>query len=188
MPGAAWNKIIKLPGGVTIEHLHTSRDQQLTLSSLSGPFVARMLSFWRSCTINPQNLLNVLGSRTDGLTCIRTFLCVCMNRPYTQIQWDLPQLCMFNTPDRLARADQTCRPTALCIRQTLCHKQQHCPVKTWHIACLKQVSNICWRWHDSTYAMVKWVCNKACCSTRWQQLYCCIIKKQQHAIAHAKSS
>ena len=35
-----------------------------TLSSLSGPLVARMLSFCSSCTISPQKRRNVRGSRT----------------------------------------------------------------------------------------------------------------------------
>ena len=50
-----------------------------TLRSLSGPFVARMLSFWSSCTMRPQNLRNVRGSLTAGFTSISTFLEVCTN-------------------------------------------------------------------------------------------------------------
>ena len=129
MPSAVWNPSHQIAWRVTIEHLHTSRDQQLTLSSLSGPFVARMLSFWSSCTINPQNLLNVLGSRTDGLTCIRTFLCVCMNRPYTHVQQDPSQLL---NKIMLAWCSSPCLeqtkhagPQLYASGRAMCHKQKH---------------------------------------------------------------
>ena len=36
--------------------------------SLSGPLVARMLSFCSSCTIRPQKRRNVRGRRVVGLT------------------------------------------------------------------------------------------------------------------------
>lgn len=39
-----------------------------TFSSLSGPFVARMLSFCSSCTISPEKRLSVRGMRTLGFT------------------------------------------------------------------------------------------------------------------------
>ncbi len=48
--------------------------------SLSGPLVARMLSFCSSCTIKPEKRLMVRGMRVFGLMENSTFLCV---RTYT---------------------------------------------------------------------------------------------------------
>ena len=52
-------------------------------SSLSGPLVARMLSFCSSCTSRPQKRLNVRGSRTCGLICTCTSPCVPADSPVT---------------------------------------------------------------------------------------------------------
>jgi len=47
-----------------------------TCINFSGPFDDRMLSFCNNCTINPQNLLNVRGTRVFGDTLKSTFFCV----------------------------------------------------------------------------------------------------------------
>lgn len=44
-----------------------------TLRSLSGPLVARMLSFWSSCAMSPQKRRNVRGRRTCGRHSMRTW-------------------------------------------------------------------------------------------------------------------
>lgn len=58
---------------------HQRRDllAHRTFSSFEEPLDALMLSFCSSCTMRPQNRLNVRGNRTCGLTSISTFLAVC---------------------------------------------------------------------------------------------------------------
>ena len=58
-----------------LPHLNS---RQLTRSSLSGPLVARMLSFCSSCAMRPQKRLKVRGSRTLGFTEMSWFLAVRM--------------------------------------------------------------------------------------------------------------
>ena len=47
------------------------------MSSLSGPLVARMLSFCSSCTNSPQKRLNVRGNRTCMHSTVVAHVCAC---------------------------------------------------------------------------------------------------------------
>lgn len=66
-----------------------------TCINFSGPFDARTLNFCSNCTINPQNRLNVRGTRVFGDTLNSTFFCV-----FTYIAFTFPAL--FSGESRIA--------------------------------------------------------------------------------------